>query len=324
MTVTTYLIPSFGCLDDLERLRARIRTGLPRVAVVALVMLSGAQTAFSQKPPANNSRDEAGVTQAAKGYLAALERGDAKAIADFWTPEGSYIDETGQASKVRELVAKIAANKGASRPRAKVGNVNLRFIAADVAIEEGDCEIASAIGPSSLTGRFSALWVRQNGKWKLDQLHEWRSARGSANQHLAPLEPFVGQWSGKTDNLSLNVVTRWTSGKAFLHRELSISIDGKETFSATQEIGWDLDSQQIRSWIFNSDGSHGEAVWSLEGNVWLATTTRLLPNGDTATSTYAYKFANRDTLIVRSIGTGTDGESSPGFEIKLSRVPAKN
>ena len=52
--------------------------------------------------------DEAGVRQAGKDYLAAVERGDAKAMADFWTADGTYTDENGRSFKAQQLLSKVA------------------------------------------------------------------------------------------------------------------------------------------------------------------------------------------------------------------------
>jgi hypothetical protein len=34
-------------------------------------------------------------------------------------------------------------------------------------------------------------------------------------------------------------------------------------------IGWDPDRQQIRSWIFDSNGGFGESTWANDGEHWL-------------------------------------------------------
>ena len=42
---------------------------------------------------------------------------------------------------------------------------------------------------------------------------------------------------------------------------------GKDGFqlSGTEVIGWDPTSRSIRSWVFDSDGSFGQAVWTRRG-----------------------------------------------------------
>jgi ketosteroid isomerase-like protein len=142
--------------------------------IVVIAILGSAPVLLAQKTTDSHAKDRAALIQAGQAYLAALERGDAKAIAEFWTTDGSYIDENGQKFRVRDLFATTGTTKEAGRPHTQVSDVTLRFIAADVAVEDGACEIPSAVNALPLKGRFTALWVRQNGNWKLENLREWR------------------------------------------------------------------------------------------------------------------------------------------------------
>ena len=287
------------------------------VAALALALFAVVEPAIAQAPTPKNSRDEAAITRAAKDYLAALDRGDAKAIAEFWTREGTYEDENGQTFNARELIASASAAKGQSRPRNTIQNQTVRFLAADVAIEQGDCEISSASMP--IKGRFSAIWVRQNDKWKLDSLRETRTATLPNSDHLASLEPLVGDWAGQAGNLNLRVSAKWNPEKTFLCRELTSLENGKASLSGTQQIGWDPISQQIKSWVFNSDGSRSEGVWSLEGNVWMVLATGVLPDGKPSKATHIFKFKDKDTLVFKSTNGSLDGQSIPDRELTLTR-----
>jgi uncharacterized protein (TIGR02246 family) len=278
----------------------------------------GAQT------PERRAQDEAAVRRAGKDYLAALERGDAKAIAEFWTPEGIYVDENGRTVKVRDLLEKkgAAAAKDAIPSQHEISNVTLRFVTPDVAIEEGSCETTLADNPTPAPGCYSAMWVRQNGKWKLDSLRETRSETRPNAELLASLEPFVGQWSGEAGGLTLRASAKWNSGKTFLRRDFSASADGKELFSGTQEIGYDPVSQTIKSWSFNADGSHGEGIWSLEGNVWVELGTKVLPDGKIFSATQTFKFSDKNTLVWKLMTRDSEGQLVPTFEIKFARKTA--
>ena len=291
------------------------RRNWTRHLIVVIGLFSFLQLAHAQRPVAKNPRDEAAILRASKDYLAALERGDGAAIAEFWTTEGTYVDEMGQVTKARDLVSKAGATKSTGRPSATVSNVTLRFVTPDVAIEEGSC----TCGSQSLQGRFSATWVRQNDRWRLDSLREWRTRVASNSNHLTPLEPFVGEWVSQANNRTTRVTVKWNSSKTFLGRELVVTTDGKESFRGTQQIGWDPLSGEIRSWTFNSDGSRTEGVWSLEGNAWMVASDGVLPDGELSTATHIFKFQDKNTIVFKSISGEIGGKPTPDFEMKLVR-----
>ena len=304
----------------------RFAAGWACVAIVTVAIVGSAESALAQKASDSLAKDKAALGQASKACLAALELGDTKALANFWTSEGTYVNETGERFNVRNLIEKNAGagrQNHTSRPQAKVSDVTFRFISADVAIEEGVSEIPSSTREKPIKVRFMALWVRQDDRWKLDNLREWRSSSLARDERLASLDPLSGTWMGSAGNVTMRVSARWNLEKTFLHRALSIETDGQESFSGTQEIGLDPISQQIKSWAFNGDGSYGEGTWSLEGNAWMVVASRTLPNGQTESTTKIFKFAGKDTLIYTSMSANADGELIPNFEIKLSRQPSQ-
>ncbi len=47
----------------------------------------------------DNPEQRAEIMNTAKAFVEAFHKGDAKALAAFWTPDGDYIDESGPCSK---------------------------------------------------------------------------------------------------------------------------------------------------------------------------------------------------------------------------------
>lgn len=287
-----------------------------------LLLLATCQAGLAQKPAARPAGDSAALAKAGREYLAALERGDSKQIAAFWSADGTYVDAAGHSYTVRELFGADGTAAGSPRPTFAVKNVQVRFVSNDVALEEGECETESPGAGAAQWGRFCALWVRQNNAWKLNHLQEWRLGEKPEAPELSILDPLVGQWSGEAGSVSMRVSAKWNSSKSFLHREVTTQQDGKPSHSASQEIGWDGASQSIKSWTFSSDGSHGEGTWSQVGNMWLVVTTRILPDGGSVTITHAYKFPDKNTILVRSIGGPDALDAASKFEIKLKREPS--
>jgi len=281
-----------------------------------LLLLVGGAPLFVRA--ADHSEAEAAIRQAGKDYLAALARGDAKALAELWTKAGTFTDETGRAVKVHDMIASGAFEKDARQ--VSVTDSTLRFVTDDVAIEEGDCETATGEGP--VKGHFEAIWVKDNGHWKLDSLHESRAAPAANHtEELASLDVFAGQWSGEAEKSTIRITAKWDANKKFLRRELSIS-SGKASLAGTQVVGWDPASQAIKSWTFLDDGSYSEGIWSREGNVWMVLSTRALPDGQTSSATQVYKFPDKNTMVWKSIRGSVDGQATDDFEVTLKRAAA--
>ena len=297
------------------------RPRLSRGSFWVLPMLIGA-VVWAAEPAMSGAADAAGVRAAGKDFLTALERRDTKALADFWTADGTYTDEHGRTFKVRDLLANGTAVGPLASPSCSVSNQRVRFVTDDVAIEEADCEATVADGLPAISGRYTAVWVHQSGRWKLDSLQEVRLANAPVvGRDVPSLGVFAGDWSGATPQGKVHISAKWDSGKKFLQRVFSIT-DGTSSLGGTQEIGWDPTTQRIKSWSFHDDGSYGEGVWSLEGAVWMEVSWRALADGRIVKATQVYKFPDRGTIIWKLIHGSVDEHPTEATEIVLKRSSA--
>jgi len=289
--------------------------------ITALFALAGGRDLVAQAP-ASRTKDETAVRQAGKDYLAAIEKRDAKAAADFWTADGTYTDESGRSVKVRELLEKSSDQAGGSASRPVDPNAKVRFVADGVAIEEGEVDSQAGDGLTAAKDRYTALWVRDNGRWKLDHVNETRIEAAASSPPLASLNVFAGEWSGESNKITIRVSAKWDANKKFLHRDITMN-GGKAALVGRQEIGWDPLSQQIRSWMFSDDGSYSEGLWSMEGNLWMVLATRVLPDGKISKATQVYRFPDKNTVVWKSIRGTVDGQPTDDFEVVLKRSVTK-
>ena len=187
---------------------------------------------------ADASADAAAIRAASAAYKQALERGDGKALAAIWTPDGDIIDATGTVLKGRETVEVLEpmpadATKGGA-PSFRITETSLRFLSADVAIEDGAVEVVLPGSSAVEKGRFSAIWVRQDGAWKLSVLREARGTAPAGAETLADLAWMVGDWTvadaaaaEKTaDKPTIEMSVRWNPAKTFLLRDMKITPPG--------------------------------------------------------------------------------------------------
>ncbi|MFM8734650.1 MAG: nuclear transport factor 2 family protein [Pirellulales bacterium] len=286
---------------------------------------------------ADAAKDAEAIRAAAAAYQAALEKGDGKALAAIWTPDGDIVDAAGNVLKGRSTVEVLepprAGAAADAKPRFTIEDTDLRFVTPDVAIEDGTVTVMPAEGSASLRGRFSAVWVRHEGAWKLSALREARGDEASAAETLADLAWMVGDWTVVDDAAagkpaggkpSIAWSVRWNPTKTFLLRDMTITPAGAAADAAihvTQRIGWDPLSRAIRSWVFSSDGGHGEAIWSRDDGSWVARTTAVLPDGSQTSSLNIYSYDGKDRCAWRSVPTHVGGEHMPQVNLTLVRKP---
>lgn len=286
---------------------------------------------------ADLAADTKAIQEAGQAYKVALERGDGKALTALWTPDGDIVDAMGNVMKGRDTVSMLepAAEGDAQpgQPEIAVRETKLRFLDANVALEDGTVEVMPPGHAVPLRGRFSATWVRHEGSWKLAALREARGDEASGDETLASLDWMVGDWTvvddattGKpaTNKARIEVSTRWNPTRTFLLRDMKITPPGAAADAAiqvTQRIGWDPLSKSIRSWVFSSDGGHGEAAWSRDDGSWVARTTAVLPDGSQTSSLNIYTYDGKDKCLWRSLPTHVGGEHMPQVKITLVRKP---
>lgn len=277
--------------------------------------------------PASRPDDEAAIRAAAKAYVEALDTGDAARLAALWTPDGDIVDAAGQMMAGREAVTldkPATPPDRSSRPEFRIRESKLRFLTADVAIEDGTVEVVPPAG-EPLVGRFSATWVRHDGAWKLGALREARGEEPTAADVLADLDWMVGDWVVVDDHpaaeqrAAIEVSTRWNESKTYLIRDLRIPVEGATPLTITQRIGWDPLTKSVHSWVFGSDGSHGEAEWTRDGRSWVAKSRAVSPAGVQSTSLNIYTYDGKDRCVWKSLPTHVGSEHVPPVTLTMIR-----
>jgi uncharacterized protein (TIGR02246 family) len=283
------------------------------------VLQSGLTAAESSE---GDNSQTAAVRAAAAEYLAAVRSNDTDKVLRSWTENGDYIDATGRRVKARDLIGKKMAERRMA-PRMETVQSALtaiRFITPTVAIEDGTYDSGDVDGDSKSTGRFTAVWVKQNNRWLLDSLREAVSTSPQRDEHLKPLEWLVGDWVGASDDCVMLVSARWSDRGDYIVRELAVIGDRGEA-TATERIGWDAASEQIKSWAFDSQDGRGEGRWKRDGDRWFVETTDVTADDQTATSSAVITPSGDDEFIweVKSSKVG-DQEVAPR-RVKFKRAP---
>src|SRR5262249_59166979 len=127
--------------------------------------------------------------------------------------------QVGRARKGRQAIGDayrklFAASKGA---KLNVTRTSLRFLTPDLAITDGFTEVVPGDGGPPSTARYTAVHVKQGGRWLLGSVRESVAAPPSQHEHLEELEWLVGDWAeengkGETARVSYS----WAHNQNFL------------------------------------------------------------------------------------------------------------
>jgi len=286
------------------------------LSVVVLFLVS-ASAAWAADAPTFPDQEE--IRAAAIKYLKAKAKGDVDTLRQLWTPEGEYIDARGQRFRAWEVIDQQIASQQTAEHDGKVTppDSTLRLVTRDVAVEDGTTEDDA----SGQVVRFTAIWVRRDGRWLLDSLRESVATQPSPNDRLQPLSWILGEWVGRLEEATILVSSHWNEGGNFIVREFLVRSGDHEPVSGTQRIGWDATAGQIKSWTFDSQGGTGEGVWRARGDRWIVQSKEKTADGKVFSATSVYTPGDEDRFVweVKS-GSSAAEAALPPMRVEFRRA----
>jgi uncharacterized protein (TIGR02246 family) len=297
---------------------------MKRIVVWFIILCAGAPCWLLAQQSNPRDADEAAIRESVASYTAAFNKHDAKALAATWSPEAVYTNPvsgeevTGREQIERQFAGVFAGLKGAKLDT-KIDSI--RFVSPNVAIENGTATVTGADGKSSAS-TYTAVHVKRDGKWLLDRVTEQDEPEVvSRRDRLKDLEWMIGKWVDEDDNAKVEMNCQWAKNESFIVRTFSASVRDQIKTSGVQIIGWDAAARQFRSWVFDSDGGFGEAVWTKKGNRWIIQAKDTSGEGQKMTSQNILKVVDKDTFTWQSVDRQADGELLPNVdEVVVVRV----
>lgn len=274
--------------------------------------------------PKDNPAEQKAIEKRAEEFTAAFDKGDAEAVAGFWTPDGDYVDMAGETLKGRKAIAaafskQFEANKGG---KLQIHPTSLRIVKPDLAIEDGVTEVLSPDNAPPTAARYTIVHVKVDGQWYLSSVRDAVAASSPNAPHLQPIEWLLGNWTeegAKGDQLE--VAYSWAESQNFIVSSYAFTSKGVPLSGGTQWIGWDAAAKQLRSWTFESSGGLGQGVWSNAGDKWTIKFEMILPDGKKLTASNTITKVDADHATWQSTGRTMDGQALPDSDvIKLKRV----
>jgi uncharacterized protein (TIGR02246 family) len=299
-----------------------------------------AATDASLRPSAS---DAAAIRGMLDSYLQCFNRHDSAALVAHWSDSGESVDlDSGEVTAGREAVGNVFSALFSEDHEATIDIdvQTIRPVRADVAVVDGTSRITFGDGGHA-GSRFSAVIVKQDDRWLLESVRE--AALPEETDPVRPLDQLawlVGTWEDVGPGVVASTRCFWSAGNAFLIRAHAVTptgaseprpeagdaripgllpaadVAGREV---TEIIGWDPESQSIRSWIFTSAGRFAEGVWERDGEAWKV---RMDGRGDDAGKACACTFVRvgPDEVSVRGDGDGLAAALAPVCDfIRIAR-----
>lgn len=236
----------------------------------------------------------------AQAFVDAYARRDAESIRKLFTPEAEFYDEFGELTVGRDAIVAMFKDVFETSPEAMLEEIKLervRFITADVAMEEGVSFSTDFSGGPRYSSRYVAIYVKgDDGIWRINTLKDFPRENAGHRDELHQLSWLIGAWVSEDEGSVVRTNCRLSEDGNYLLREFDIQIEGRRAMNGVQRIGWDPIRKQPRSWVFDSRGGFLEGFWSRNGDQWIVTSSGVTADGETATGTAVYTIIDEEML----------------------------
>ncbi len=310
------------------------------------VLLLSASTVLAQNLPAGNksapapaagalvaispqrSAETRAIGELLESFIKAYNAKDAKALGTLFTENAEIQDEDGDITRGREAIVERFARifKEDDSGTLSVTSESLRFLATDLAIEEGTARLSSRAGDSPQTNQYSVIYTREGGRWLHARIRDEPSDEVSPHERLLDLDWMLGEWVNESDDAIVLTTCTWSKDGNFLLRDFAVEVEGRIDLSGTQRIGWDAQKKQFRIWVFDSKGGFADGLMFRDGDRWVTKSTGVRPDGTpvslTTTITVLGKDRVRWELSDRTLGDAPIAETDRFDLVRRGPVPA--
>jgi uncharacterized protein (TIGR02246 family) len=305
---------------------------MSRITVSALAALIAAswatfatgQEAATAASASAASADEQAVRQVTQKFVKAFNAGSAENVATLFSGEAELIDDAGDVHKGNAAIKDLFGRFFEKFPGATSTMTPdaVRVVSPGLAIEEGRRVVSTKDDRSPAAMRYTLVMSKQHGQWKIVSGHEVDDDDSlSPHDRLRPLAWLVGDWVDEGSDAVVQMSCKWSEDKNYLLIDFNAKIQGKPALKSSQRIGWDPLNEKIKSWVFDSDGGHGEGIWCQVENHWVIKSTAVLPDGQTGSATIVLEPQDKDSYLMKGFDRIRGKTAEPDFEVKIVRRP---
>jgi uncharacterized protein (TIGR02246 family) len=265
--------------------------------------------------PAAGPEDKA-IREGVQAFVKAFNAQDIEALTGLFTDDAAVVDTEGSETRGKAAIAEMYAGSFEEAPGLKLESEldEVRFLTPEVARAEGRSRLSTGTGDAKDFTRFSALAVRRDGHWRVAEIREYPLPAEDVTpyERLKELEWMVGDWVDEGENNKVSSSIRWADNQSYLIRTYTVELQGEKSSSGTMFIGWDPQTGQIKSWLFDSHGGHGEGLWTRTGdNEWVVKAQGVLLDGRPTSATQIHTILSKDAVKTDSIDRIIGGQVAP-------------
>jgi uncharacterized protein (TIGR02246 family) len=280
-----------------------------------------APAAPAQQP--DTTKEEAALFKKAEAFAAAFNKGDAKAVAAFYTANADVVNIEGEHVKGRKAIEEdyqklFSEVKGA---KLTIQIKSVRIAGPALALEDGVTEVAIPGGPPSVA-RYSVVYVKVDGDWYIESVREAVAMPPTNAKYLQDIAFLIGDWVEDVEKGgSSHASYAWAQHGNFIVNTFELTLKDIPVGGGTQWIGWDAAAKKPRSWAFVFNGGFAEGVWNKDGNNWKVQLTATLADGKKLTATNLLTRIDADHFSMQFIDRTLDGKQLPDEKaIKMKRA----
>lgn len=311
---------------------------LPRAVLVTLILGVGpaavrAQVPAPAQPTGAINADEAAIRASIATFVQAFQARDPAALAALFTEDAQILSDeaepiTGRAAIQAQFEADFRTYPENVKPTLAVNTESIKFLSADVALEQGTSTLTAAgTGAPPETSRYAVIFVKRNDRWFQAVVRDTKLTPASPAESLQPLEWLVGEWVDESDQATVAMNCHWTDNKAYLLREFTVQVRGEPVLVGSQRIGWDPLTRRIKSWTFDSEGGQSEGYWARNGEQWVIKMTGVLASGETTSATHIVTPVNPGSMtwasVDRTVGDRTVADLPPITIVRKPPAPTR-
>ncbi|MFO0801873.1 MAG: SgcJ/EcaC family oxidoreductase [Gemmataceae bacterium] len=298
-------------------MKLRILLGGALIAVAAVAWAGGGLKPVAvQEPEKKIDPAEEPILKSADAFVQAFNKGDAKALAAFWTEKGTFTDATGDKSVGREAIEKefaelFAENKGV---QLRIEVEDIKFLSPDVAVEEGVSSLLHADGMPPSESRYTNIHVKKDGKWLLDSVKVSPYVAPTQYGNLKMFEGLIGTWQDEDESGTTTIEFEWAENQNFILVHYSTSKKGVLMTGGTGWIAWDAADKVVRTWMFEGNGGFSQGTWSKADGKWTSKSAAVLPDGKKASVTNVVSRTDGNTIQWEIKDRTLDGKPLPDLK----------
>jgi uncharacterized protein (TIGR02246 family) len=270
------------------------------------------------------SKDESVVRGNIEAFVRAFNAGDAKAMSDLFAPNAQIVDDEGKTTLGREAIEKVFAAIIAEKPRPQmaVDIESIRFIGDALAIETGISKVTRAATEPADVDHYTAVHIKtRDGRWLMGFVRDTPGTELTNYERLKPLEWLIGDWIDEGRESIVLTSYTWAPNTNIILGENKVRMQGRDAMDISQRIGWDPLTKRIKSWQFDTEGGHGESVWTHAGDHWVTKVTGVRRDGVPSSSTNLITPTSKESYTWRSTDHVVGTQLVPSTEVKIVRKP---